>query len=158
MTKRTVSAQPLSGRIPAMDSVRSRHGVMLVCDAPVAINLAQAHGQSEQKAILVLRIAGRVRSAPHDGNREGHVRACGNGELPKVEGRTRLMVTEKQIPRLFVGFETAALEWRWQVKHHHVSLVVCEDGGKIVLADGTRPALKEGFDLGFISVGLFNHD
>jgi hypothetical protein len=56
---------------------------MLVCDAPVAIDLAQAHSQSEQKAVLVYRIAGRVRSAPHDGDREGDVRACGNGGLTR---------------------------------------------------------------------------
>jgi hypothetical protein len=44
-----------------------------------------------------------VRSAPHDGDREGDVRARGNGEFPKVESRTGLVVTEKQIPGLFVG-------------------------------------------------------
>jgi hypothetical protein len=29
-----------------------------MCDAPVAIDLAQTHSQSEHKAILVFRIAG----------------------------------------------------------------------------------------------------
>ena len=74
--------------------------MMLVCDVPVAIDLAQANRQSEQKAVLVYRIAGRVRSAPQDGDREGDVSACGNGEFSKVEGRTRFVVTEKQIPGL----------------------------------------------------------
>jgi hypothetical protein len=67
------------------------------------------------------------------------------------------VVTEKQIPGPFVGFDTAALEWRRQVKHHHVSLMVCEDGGEIVPADGLRPALEKGLDPGFISLGLFKH-
>jgi len=97
---------------------------MLVCDAPVAIDLPQANSQSEQKAVLVYRIAGRVRSAPQDGDREGDVSACGNGEFSKVEGRTRLVVTEKQIPGLFVGFDAPALEWRRQVEHHYVPVVV----------------------------------
>jgi hypothetical protein len=48
---------------------------MLVRDAPVAIDLAQAQSQSEQKAVPIYRTAGRVRSAPHDGDREGDVRA-----------------------------------------------------------------------------------
>src|SRR5947207_2846713 len=125
-------------------SVRGRHRVVLVCDAPVAIDLAQAHSQSEQKAVLVPGVAGRVGSAPHDGGGERDVRACGNGEFPKVEGRTGLVVTEKQIPGLFVCFDTVALQWWRQVEHHHVPLVVCEDGGKIVPADSVRPALKKG--------------
>jgi hypothetical protein len=36
--------------------------------------------------------------------------------------------------------------------------MLCEDGGKIVPADGLRPALEKGFDLSFIGVGLFKHD
>src|SRR2546427_3003477 len=104
--------------------------MMLVCDAPVAIDLAQANRQSEQKAVLVDRIAGRVRSAPQDGDREGDVSACGNGEFSKVEGRTRLVVTEKQIPGLFVGFDAPALEWRRQVEHHYVPVVVRKNGGQ----------------------------
>ena len=82
---------------------------MLVCDAPVAIDLPQANSQSEQKAVLVYRIAGRVRSAPQDGDREGDVSACGNGEFSKVEGRTRLVVTEKQIP----GCSQASMPLHW---------------------------------------------
>ena len=130
---------------------------MLVCDAPVAIGLPQANSHSEQKAVLVYRIAGRVRSAPQDGDREGDVSACGNGEFSKVEGRTRLVVTEKQIPGLFVGFDAPALEWRRQVEHHYVPVVVRKNGGKIVPADGVRPALEKGFDPGFFGLGLFSH-
>jgi hypothetical protein len=52
--------------------------MMFVCDAPVAVDLPQANSQSEQEAVLVYRIAGRVRSAPQDGDREGDVSACGN--------------------------------------------------------------------------------
>ena len=129
--------------------------MMLVCDAPVAIDLAQANRQSEQKAVLVYRIAGRVGSAPHDGDREGDVSARGNGEFSKVEGRTRLVVTEKQIPGLFVGFDAPALEWRRQVEHHHVPLVVRKNGGKIVPADSIRPALEKDFDPGLFGLGLF---
>ena len=67
------------------------------------------------------------------------------------------MVTEKQIPGLFVGFDAPALKWRRQVEHHHVLVVVRENGGKIVPADGVRPALEKGFDPGFFGVGLFRH-
>jgi hypothetical protein len=130
---------------------------MLVRDAPVAIDLAQAHSQSEQKAVLVYGIAGRVRAAPHNGDREGDVRARGNGEFPKVEGRTGLVVTEKQIPGLFVGFDAPALKWRRQIEHHHVPLVVRKNGGKIVPADSVRPALEKGFDPSFFGVGMFRH-
>jgi hypothetical protein len=130
---------------------------MLVCDAPVVIDLPQANSQSEQKAVLVYRIAGRVRSAPQDGDREGDVSACGNGEFSKVEGRTRLVVTEKQVPGLFVGFDAPALKWRRQVEHHNVLLVVRKNGGKIVPADSVRPALEKGFDPVVFGVGLFRH-
>ena len=140
-----------------MDSVRRWYGVMLVCDAPIAIDLAQAHSQSEQKAIPVYGIAGRIRSAPHDGDREGNVRARGNSEFPEVEGRTGLVVTEKEIPGLFVSFEADALEWRRQVEHHHVPLVMRENDGKIVPADSVGPTLENAFDPGFIGVGLFGH-
>lgn len=131
--------------------------MMLVCDAPVAIDLAQPHRQPEQKAVLVGRIAGRVRSARHDGDRKGDVRARGNREFPKVEGRTGLVVTEKQIPGLFVGFDAPALKWRRQVEHHDVTLVVRKNGGKIVPADSVRPVLEKGFDPGYFGVGLFGH-
>jgi hypothetical protein len=130
---------------------------MLVCDTPVAIDLAQAHSQSEQKAVLVYRTAGQVRSAPHDGDRKSDVCARGNGEFPKVEGRTGLVVTEKQIPGLFVGFDAPALKWRRQVEHHHVPLMVRKNGGKIVPPDSLRPTLEKGFDPGFFGVGLFRH-
>jgi len=69
---------------------------MLVCEAPVAIDLAQTDSQSEQKAVLVYGIARRVRSAPHDGDREGNVRARGDGEFSKVEGGTGLVVTKNR--------------------------------------------------------------
>jgi hypothetical protein len=39
---------------------------MFMCDAPIPIDLAQAHGQPEQETVLVRRIAGRVWTAPHD--------------------------------------------------------------------------------------------
>src|SRR2546428_6877439 len=109
--------------------------MMLVCDAPVAIDLAQANSQSEQKAVLVYRIAGRVRSAPHDGDREGDVSACGNGEFSNVEGRTRLVVTEKQIPGLFVGFDAPALKWRRQVEQPHVPPLGPQQGRERRAAD-----------------------
>src|SRR5665213_253968 len=93
---------------PSLISVRSRHRMMLVRYAPVAIDLAQAHGQPEQKAVLVLGSAGGVRSAPQDGDRKGDVGARGNGEFPKVEGRTGLVVTEQQIPGRRIGFDALA--------------------------------------------------
>jgi hypothetical protein len=67
------------------------------------------------------------------------------------------VVTEKQIPGLFVGFDAPALEWRRQVEHHYVPVVVHKNGGKIVPADGVRPALEKGFDPGFFGLGLFSH-
>jgi hypothetical protein len=79
-----------------------------MCDAPVATDLAQTHSQSEHKAILVYRIAGRGRPAPRNGDREGDLRARGNGEFPKVEGPTGLVVTQKQIPGPFVGLKAPA--------------------------------------------------
>src|SRR2546426_11001019 len=120
--------------------------MMLVCDAPVAIDLAQANSQSERKAVLVYRIAGRVGSAPHDGDREGDVTARGNGEFSKVEGRTRLVETEKQIPGLFVGFDAPALKWRRQVEHHHLPLVVRKNGGEDGRAGHPPPPPQKGVD------------
>ena len=67
------------------------------------------------------------------------------------------MVTEKQIPGLFLSFDPPALKWRRQVEHHHVRLVVCKNGGEIVPADSVRPAFEKGFDLRFFGVGLLKH-
>jgi hypothetical protein len=131
--------------------------VVLVCDTPIAIDLAQAHSQSKKKTIPVCGIAGRVRTAPHDGDREGDIRARGNDEFPKVEGRTGFVETEEQIPGLFVGFDAPALKWWRQVEHHHFSIVVGENGGKIVPADCVRPALEKGLDPGFFGVVVFRH-
>ena len=94
-------------------------------------------------------------SGPHHmiATAEGYVRGRGNGEFSKVEGRTGLTVTEKQIPGLFVGFDAPALKWRRQVEHHHILVVVRKNGGKIVPANSVGPALEKGFDPGFFGVG-----
>ena len=137
-------ANSCSFRLESGGLVHRRHGVMFVRDTPVAIDLRSPIVSLNRKPSLSAGLLGRVRSAPHDGDREGDVRARGNGEFPKVEGRTGLVVTEKQIPGLFVSFNAPALKrWR-QIEHHDVLLVVCKNGGEIVPADGVRPSPREG--------------
>lgn len=137
--------------------VSRRQGVVLVDDKPFVAVPAQAHRQPEEKAVIVRSAAGRVGSAPHDGDRKGDIRAGGDGEFTKIEGRAGLVVTEKQIPRLFVGVDTSALKRRRQVEHHNVPRVVRENGGKIVAADSIRPILQQGFDVAFGGFVLLDH-
>jgi hypothetical protein len=59
------------------------------------------------------------------------------------------VVTEKQVPGLFVGFDASALKRRRQIKHDNVRVVVSENGRQVVPADGVRPILKKSFDPGF---------
>ena len=42
---------------PVAALVGRRYGVMLMRDAPVAVHLAQAHGQPEQETVFVRRVA-----------------------------------------------------------------------------------------------------
>jgi hypothetical protein len=130
---------------------------MLVRNAPVAIDFAQSHRQPEKKTILVLGVAGRIGSTPHDGDCEGDLRARSYGEFSEVEGCAGFVVAKKQVPRLGVRFEASALKRRRQIEHHHFSIMMREDRGKIVTADSVCPALEQLFDQGFLGVGPFRH-
>jgi hypothetical protein len=130
---------------------------MFVRNAPVAIDFAQSHSEPEKKTVLVHGVAGRIGSTPHDGYCEGDVRARGNGEFSEVKGCARFVVAKKQIPRLSVCFDASALKRRRQIEHHHFSIMMREDRGKIVTADSVCPALKQGLNQDFCGVGLFRH-
>jgi hypothetical protein len=130
---------------------------MFVRNAPVAIDFAQSHSEPEKKTVLVHGVAGRIGSTPHDGYCEGDVRARRNGEFSEVKGCARFVVAKKQMPRLSVSFDASALKRRRQIEHHHFSIMMREDRGKIVTADSVCPALKQGFDQGFFGVGLSRH-
>jgi hypothetical protein len=130
---------------------------MLVRNAPVAIDFAQSYRKPEKKTILVLGATGRIGSTPHDGYCEGDLRARSYGEFSEVEGCAGFVVAKKQVPRLGVRFDASALKRRRQIEHHHVSIMMREDRGKIVTADSICPALKQGSDQGFFGVGLFRH-
>src|SRR5215475_2886389 len=108
---------------------------MFMRNAPVAIELAQSHSESEKKAVLVRGVAGRIGSTPHDGNRKGDLRARSHGEFPEVKGCAGFVVAKKQVPGLGVGFDASALERRRQIEHHHFLIMMGEDRGKIVTAD-----------------------
>src|ERR1700761_7501245 len=114
---------------------------MLVGDTPVAVDLAQADGEPEQKAVLVFRVAGRTGSAPQDRDGEGHVGTRRDAELAKFEGRAWLVAAEKQVPGLPVGLDTAALQGLRQVEHHDVIGVVREYRGEVPAADRVGPVL-----------------
>src|SRR5262249_33237016 len=90
--------------------------------------------------------------AMHDRDCEGDVPARRHRELLDVEGRSGLVIAEKQTPGLFVRLDALALEGRGQVEPHHVRLVVSKDGGNIVPAEGTRPPFEKGFDLDLFAV------
>jgi hypothetical protein len=71
---------------------------MFVRNAPVAIDFAQSHSEPEKKTVLVHGVAGRIGSTPHDGYREGDLRARRNGEFSEVEGCAGFVVTKKTGP------------------------------------------------------------
>src|SRR5215831_3046015 len=127
--------------------------MMLVRNAPVAIDFAQSHSESEEKTVLVHGVAGRIGSTPHDGYCEGDLCGRSNGEFSEVEGCAGFVVAKKQVPRLGVRFNASALKRRRQIEHHHFLIMMREDRGKIVTADSVCPALKQGFDHGFFGVG-----
>src|SRR5579864_9025293 len=79
--------------------------MMLMRNAPVAVHLAQTHSQPEQETVFVRRIARRVGTAAHDCRREGDVLPRGYRELLDVEGRSRPVIAEEQVPGLFVGLD-----------------------------------------------------
>jgi hypothetical protein len=135
------TVSPLNGAIPL---VGRRLRVMLVRDAPVAVNLPQAHSQSKEEPVFVRWVARRVWTAIHDRGRKRDVFARGHGEFLDVKGRSELVIAEEQVPGLFVGLDALTLQGRWQVEHHHVRLVMSEDGGKIMPADRIRPIFEKG--------------
>src|SRR5215471_2148835 len=94
---------------------------------------------------------------PHGAYREGDLCARSNGEFSEVKGCAGFVVAKKQVPRLSVRFNASALKRRRQIEHHHFSIMMREDRGKIVTADSVCPALKQGFDQGFFGVGMFRH-
>ena len=70
---------PLDARLRNLESelrcLVCQNQTLADSDAPLAVDLAQAHGQPEQKTILIRRVAGRVRTAAHDRDCEGDVLA-----------------------------------------------------------------------------------
>ena len=85
------------------------------------------------------------------------VLAGGHRELPDVEGRSGLVIPEEQVPGLFVRLDPLALQGRRQVEHHHVRLVMSEDGRNIVPADRVRPGFEKGLDPALFGVGVFRY-
>ena len=74
-----------------------------------------------------------------------------------VEGRSGLVIAEHQVPGQFVRLDPLALQRRRQVEHHHVRLVMSENGGYIVPADRVRPCFEKGFDPVLFGIGVFRH-
>jgi hypothetical protein len=70
---------------------------------------------------------GRVGTATHDRDRD--VLARGRGEFLDIESRSGLVIAEEQVPGLLVRLDPLALQGRRQVEHHHVRLVMSENGG-----------------------------
>jgi hypothetical protein len=98
--------------------------MMLVRNAPVAIDFAQSHSESEEKTVLVHGVAGRIGSTPHDGYCEGDLCARSNGEFSEVKGCSGFVVAKKQVPRLGVRFNASALKRRRQIEHHHFLIMM----------------------------------
>jgi hypothetical protein len=59
--------------------------MVLVRDAPVAIDLPQSDRQPKREPARYRRAADRGGAAPHDGDRERDIVAGGNGKLLDVE-------------------------------------------------------------------------
>src|SRR5580704_10569843 len=126
---------------------------MLVSDAPIAVDLAQAHGQAKQETVLVSRVGGRIGTATHNDSCKSDVMAGSHGKLFNVERCSRLMAAKHQFPSLFVSLNPLALQGRRKVEHHDIRRVMSEDGGNVMAADGIRPGFEQGpypvlFDIG----------
>lgn len=66
--------------------------------------------------------------------------------LLDVEGRSGFVIAEEQVPGLLVRLYSFALRGRRQVEHHHVRLVMGEDGGNIMPPDRVRPIFEKAPD------------
>lgn len=107
---------------------------MLVCDAPVAVHLAQANRQPEEE------IAVCIRAAPHNGGSEGNIFTSRNGKFFYVERLCWLVIFEEQIPRFLILIHSPRLQ-RWRnVEHHNVLLMVGKNAGKVMPAHGVCTA------------------
>jgi hypothetical protein len=85
-----------------------------------------------------------TRDPVHDCYRESDILACGDGKFLDIEGRSGLVITEEQVPGVFVCLNPFALQRGRQVEHHHIRLVMGEDGREVV-PDGQRaPKPREG--------------
>jgi hypothetical protein len=132
---------------------------MLVGDAPVAVDLAQAHGQPKQETLLVRWVAGRVGTAAHDRDREGDVLARGHRELLDIEGRPGLVIAEEQVVP-GPSIRTRRSPCIAGAAASRTSPCPARDEREwrdIVPADRVRPGFEKGFDPGLFGVGVFRH-
>jgi len=109
--------------------VDCRHGMMLVRDTPVAIDLAQSDCQPEQEPALLGRAADRGRAAAQDSGREGNIFAGCDCKLLYIERFRRLMVLEEQIPCFLVFSHSERLQRQRNVEHHDVAVMMGKNAG-----------------------------
>jgi hypothetical protein len=125
--------------------------MMLVGDAPGAVDPAQSNRQPELKDIL-------RRAAPHDCDGEGDVVAGRDFDVLDIEGVRRLVASEEEIPRLAVFIQSARLKRGRDVEHDDMLIVVGENARIVVPADGIRPGVDQFSDFSFGGLILLRHD
>src|SRR5215475_941025 len=90
------------GGVPLVLLVRRRHRMVLMPDAPRAVDLAKADGQPKLESARRRRTTGSRRPATHDGNSKGDGVAGIYLQLFDVESVPGPMIGEEQVPGLAV--------------------------------------------------------
>src|SRR6185437_5771722 len=122
--------------------VDRRKGMMLMHDAPCAVDPAQTDRHPELKPGWILAGA-----AAHDAEGETHVVARYDAELLDIERLRYLVILEEQVPRLLVIFQAFGLQWRGQVEHHNIWRMQGQDRWQVMAPNGGGPRLEQGSDL-----------
>lgn len=130
-----------------LDSIRGGNGVVLMHNAPLPIELLQAHGEPEIQAHSLS--AAQV-AACADSRDERNVAARGYGDVAEIELNGFFLHIEKWSPGRHVGVDAARQErWRY-VEHKDVGVVVGAYRLIVAVADRLRPPGDQIADFGFI--------
>src|SRR5215467_1049021 len=111
---------------------------MFVHDPPLAVLLAQSHGEAELQ--LGRNGAWRDVKAVADRGNESHVFARGDLDVVEVEDNWPRLRLVEQFPGVHVCVDSAREEREWNIEHQHVRRMMRADSVKVFSADGGCPA------------------
>src|SRR5712691_10520855 len=95
-------------------------------DAPLAVDLAQTHGQSKFKRFpLTVRINVDALSC---GRRESNILPAGDLHVVKLKGDRLLALGKERLPSRHIGIQAARQKRRWYIEHQDLRVMIRSDG------------------------------